>query len=79
MDLAHKKGKSLRVEIILDILPFTAATIKKDIFLPGMSMHINEHSHILLLTLSKDHLLKVVNFRVMLLTWVFPSSIEVYP
>lgn len=43
-----------------------------------MPVHINEHSNFLLLALSKDHLLKVVNLRVMFLTGFFPPSIEVY-
>jgi hypothetical protein len=79
VNLAHKEGKSLRVEVFLNVLPFAAAAIKEDILLAGMAMHIDVHPHILLLALSKDHLLKVVYFGVVLLAGLFPPSIEIYP
>ncbi len=78
MDLAHEEGEGLGMEVLLNILPIGTAPIEEDILLAGVSMHINEHPHALLLALSQNHLLEVVYLGVVLLTWVFPPSIEIY-
>lgn len=52
MYLAHQKRKSLRLKAINNLLFLLTTTIEKNILLTRVTMHVNEHSYLLILVLS---------------------------